>query len=598
MAICAPSTRCSTTPAWLDLLAATGFAGATSVSGRSPATPPARRCSSLPSGHTGRARARAGRLARARRPRWRRRRWRRSRGGAGRASSCVAASQRCCSPPTAPRGRPRRVAPSTTRRRTSPAGPPAADRHAACAAPVGARARPRRRRSGSAALDAAPGAHRGRRRRRELWIVTGGAQPADGLVPDPAQAPSWGFGRVVALRAPGAVGRPDRPRPRRHPRSRRSGRARRDLATTTARIRWRSRAAGSASCRGSCAAPRRGRRRRRLALAIRRAATSSPAASAASACRSRAGWPSAAPRSIVLVGPDRPAAARRVGVARRRQPRGRAGGGDRGDRGAGRRVEVVAGDVADQAAMDALMARFGADLPPALRVVHAAAASASSSVAAMPRAAMAAMLRPKVAGTWRLHELTRRACRSTFSCCSRRRRRCGGHATSPTTQRRTSSSTRSPTTGTRRGSRRSASTGARGTRCASPRRRSREAVAGAGLRPMPSDQALHVLGTMLGDPDTVQRAVASVDWNVLRAIYEAPARPAVPVARRVTPRSPAAAGARAAPELAARLPPPRHPRAAESSSASCATRSPAPSGSSRPMRSTSTRACSRWAWTR
>jgi acyl carrier protein len=49
----------------------------------------------------------------------------------------------------------------------------------------------------------------------------------------------------------------------------------------------------------------------------------------------------------------------------------------------------------------------------------------------------------------------------------------------------------------------------------------RAMVAQFGLRPMPNDRALAILGGLLADPNRNQIAIASVDWHMLKAAYEA-----------------------------------------------------------------------------
>jgi myxalamid-type polyketide synthase MxaE and MxaD len=80
----------------------------------------------------------------------------------------------------------------------------------------------------------------------------------------------------------------------------------------------------------------------------------------------------------------------------------------------------------------------------------------------------------------------------------------------------------------------------------------RDVVARSGLNPMPSDQALQVLGELLAS-ETVQQTVASVDWDRLKAIYEVRrARPFLSLV--ATPRPARPPGQDQAPsELSARL---------------------------------------------
>jgi myxalamid-type polyketide synthase MxaE and MxaD len=81
----------------------------------------------------------------------------------------------------------------------------------------------------------------------------------------------------------------------------------------------------------------------------------------------------------------------------------------------------------------------------------------------------------------------------------------------------------------------------------------RELVAGAGLNAMPSDRALEALGDLLGSGELAQVTVASVDWTVLKAIYEA--RRERPLLSQVASRQTAASvrGPAAVPELAEQL---------------------------------------------
>jgi myxalamid-type polyketide synthase MxaE and MxaD len=49
----------------------------------------------------------------------------------------------------------------------------------------------------------------------------------------------------------------------------------------------------------------------------------------------------------------------------------------------------------------------------------------------------------------------------------------------------------------------------------------RAVVVGSGLNPMPTESALAVFGDLVGDPAPTQIVVAAVDWDVLKPIYEA-----------------------------------------------------------------------------
>ncbi len=73
----------------------------------------------------------------------------------------------------------------------------------------------------------------------------------------------------------------------------------------------------------------------------------------------------------------------------------------------GATVEVVAADVADRAAIEAVVHDFGKSRPPLRGVVHAASAWSWRPLLEMPWETLDGMLRAKSIGTWNLHELTR-----------------------------------------------------------------------------------------------------------------------------------------------------------------------------------------------
>ena len=70
-------------------------------------------------------------------------------------------------------------------------------------------------------------------------------------------------------------------------------------------------------------------------------------------------------------------------------------------------VLVASADVADGAAMAALFDRWRRTLPPIRGVIHAAGVDTPGSAKEADLATFLAVLRPKVAGTWVLHQLTR-----------------------------------------------------------------------------------------------------------------------------------------------------------------------------------------------
>jgi microcystin synthetase protein McyD len=70
-------------------------------------------------------------------------------------------------------------------------------------------------------------------------------------------------------------------------------------------------------------------------------------------------------------------------------------------------VSTVAADVTDRTAMEAIIRRFGDDLPPLRGIFHTAAAISFTPVSRMSPEALDKVMRPKVVGGWLLHELTR-----------------------------------------------------------------------------------------------------------------------------------------------------------------------------------------------
>ncbi|MEZ4644657.1 MAG: type I polyketide synthase [Chloroflexota bacterium] len=69
-------------------------------------------------------------------------------------------------------------------------------------------------------------------------------------------------------------------------------------------------------------------------------------------------------------------------------------------------VTVAQADTADAAAMHALFARFGDELPPLRGLVHAAGITTTQPLATMDAASLREVLAAKVRGGWLLHELT------------------------------------------------------------------------------------------------------------------------------------------------------------------------------------------------
>ena len=70
-------------------------------------------------------------------------------------------------------------------------------------------------------------------------------------------------------------------------------------------------------------------------------------------------------------------------------------------------VIVARGDISDRQHMEELFSKFGHALPPLRGVVHSAAALDDGSLLQLTGERFEKVLRPKVAGSWRLHELTK-----------------------------------------------------------------------------------------------------------------------------------------------------------------------------------------------
>ena len=236
----------------------------------------------------------------------------------------------------------------------------------------------------------------------ELWLVTRGAQPA-GPIARPAavgQAAIWGLGRVIALEHPelwaGLIDlAPD---------------AADDITALLAELRS-SDGEDQIALRG---AERLVPRLERATLPVAGAPDFRRDGSYLISRRSR----STRPEAGILArrkrrrspGAHRPARASRAGrlaCARFSGRQARQAGSIRAIEALGAAVTIEAVDVAESKAMTGLFARFGTDLPPLRGVFHAAAALGNRAVSELAPAELLAMLRPKLAGGWLLHELSR-----------------------------------------------------------------------------------------------------------------------------------------------------------------------------------------------
>ena len=185
----------------------------------------------------------------------------------------------------------------------------------------------------------------------------------------------------------------------------------------------------------------------------------------------------------------------------------------------GSRVDVVAADVTDVAAMRRLLTGLAAENRPLRGVVHTAAGLRTDAVASLTTEALDVALAAKAAGAWILHTLTRELALDFFVLFSSTTALIGssglGHYAAANAvldalahhRRRGGVAALAVNWGTWE-EMRTASTDDR-----------RRYVQG-GLRPMPVAAALEALGGLLG-VEAVQATVASIDWAVLKPLYEA-----------------------------------------------------------------------------
>ena len=183
----------------------------------------------------------------------------------------------------------------------------------------------------------------------------------------------------------------------------------------------------------------------------------------------------------------------------------------------GAAVRVVAVDVSDPDAMRALFGSFD-DGPPLRGIVHTAVHMSTSAVSDLDAATLEAMLRAKVTGTWWLHELSRAHPIDLFVMFSSTTALWGvaglGHYAAANLYM-------DALAHERRANGLPALSVNWGTwdemRAASAA--DQQTFMQSGLLPMASDAALDVLGRLLA-AGAVQQVVASVDWSVLKPLYE------------------------------------------------------------------------------
>ncbi len=186
----------------------------------------------------------------------------------------------------------------------------------------------------------------------------------------------------------------------------------------------------------------------------------------------------------------------------------------------GATVSVEAADVSDMERMSALLAHIDQSARPLRGIVHAALAVSSWTLQEMPLDGLLAMLQPKVIGTWVLHQLTRGRDLDFFVLFSSTTALWGS---AELAHYAAANLFLDGFAHYRRALGLPALSINWGTwdimRMASAEERGR--IAQFGLRVMPSEQALAVLGDLLGSKEMAQVTVAAVDWNVLKPLYEA-----------------------------------------------------------------------------
>lgn len=182
-------------------------------------------------------------------------------------------------------------------------------------------------------------------------------------------------------------------------------------------------------------------------------------------------------------------------------------------------VAVVKADAADKAQMTKLFASFGRSLPPLRGVIHAAGVISTQTLAGMDPETLRAVLRPKVAGTWLLHELTQNLKLDFFVLFSSNSAILGssglGHYAAANSYLDTLAQIRRgqglPSISVNWGW-----WDVRGMATSELEKQFQQ----IGQLAMPADQALDALDTLLCS-ETTQIMVASIDWDRFKPIYEA-----------------------------------------------------------------------------
>ncbi|SEL14067.1 myxalamid-type polyketide synthase MxaE and MxaD [Stigmatella aurantiaca] len=232
-------------------------------------------------------------------------------------------------------------------------------------------------------------------------------------------------------------------------------------------------------------------------------------------------------RHLMLLGRSGASGAGDAASARRRE-------GIESLRALGASVTTLAADVADREKMAALLRETAATLPPLRGVIHAAALLTESRLEDLDLAAMTAMMRPKVLGTWVLHELTREFELDFFVMFSSTSTLWGA---SGLAHYAAGNQFLEALAHHRRAMGLPAATIHWGTwdEIGGERADSERGFARFGLNPMSSERALDAMGQIL-QAGVSHKTVASVNWTVLKPIWEA--RRSRPFLRNVGESSP------------------------------------------------------------
>jgi acyl transferase domain-containing protein/ubiquinone/menaquinone biosynthesis C-methylase UbiE/acyl carrier protein len=185
----------------------------------------------------------------------------------------------------------------------------------------------------------------------------------------------------------------------------------------------------------------------------------------------------------------------------------------------GARITVAQGDVADEIEMQSLFQRFGKEEPPLRGVVHAAVEMTSRSIKDLDLESFQRMCHAKVLGGWLLHQLTLHLELDFFVLFSSTTALWGvaglGHYAAANQALDLLAQWRHE-----RGLRALSVNWGTWQEMRVAGEAEKDEFVRAGLHPMPVAQALAALERLVS-ADRTSAIVASIDWNRLRAVYEA-----------------------------------------------------------------------------